>query len=142
MFTPPFTKYFHFAGALSLASAALLGWLMALQRVEPKAVRALGIRAPNRIQQLHLDQIMMGLILLASGTAFPDLPDHFAGPLLVGTILNPLGFLPMAFLPKCDETLVYRAFIGFSFISSSIGFVGMAYHAFLTLPTRSGFGGL
>lgn len=135
-----YTKYFHPVGALSLASAALLGWLMALQRAEPKAVRALGIRAPNRIQQLHLDQIMMCLVLLASGTAFPDLPDHFAGPLLVGTILNPLGFQPIAFLPKCDETLVYRAFIGFSFISSSIGFVGMAYHACLAWPTRTGYG--
>ncbi|KAJ8612789.1 hypothetical protein MRB53_037260 [Persea americana] len=127
-----FTMYidlFHKAGATSLASAALLGWLIALQRAEPSAVKAMGIQAPNRIMQLHLDQVMMGLILLASGTAFPDMPDHFAGPLLLGCFLNPLGFVPMAFFPGCDKTLVYRAAIGFSFISSSIGFVGMAYHA-------------
>ena len=120
---------FHKAGACSLASAALLGWLMALQVSEPALVRKLGIRSPKRITQLHLDQVMMGLILLASGTAFPDMPDHFAGPLLVGTILNPLGFVPMLFKPDADKTLLYRAGIGFSFISSTIGFVGMAWHA-------------
>lgn len=125
-----YIDYFHKAGALSLASAALLGWLIALQRAEPAIVKKMGIRAPNRITQLHLDQIMMGLILLASGTAFPTMPDYFAGPLLVGTILNPLGFLPLMFLPTCDQTLLYRAGIGFSFISSTIGFVGMAYHAY------------
>lgn len=121
---------FHKAGALSLASAALLGWLIALHRAEPWAVKKLGILAPNRIMQLHLDQVMMGLILLASGTAFPDMPDVFAGPLLVGTILNPLGFVPLMFWPTCDKTLAYRAFIGFSFVSSTTGFVGMALHAF------------
>lgn len=124
-----YIELFHKAGALSLASAALLGWLMALQRAEPSAVKKMGILAPHRIQQLHLDQVMMGVILLSSGTAFPDMPDTFAGPLLVGTILNPLGFVPLAFWPSCDQTLLYRAAIGFSFLSSTIGFVGMAWHA-------------
>lgn len=124
-----YVDLFHKAGALSLASAALLGWLMALQRAEPWAIKKMGIASPHRIQQLHLDQVMMGVILLSSGSAFPSLPDHFAGPLLVGCILNPIGFVPLAFFPTCDQTLWYRAAIGFSFISSSIGFVGMAYHA-------------
>lgn len=122
-----YIQYFHKAGVLSLASAAGLGWLIALQRAEPNAVKALGIRAPKRIMQLHLDQVMMGLILLASGTAFPALPDRYAGPLLLGTILNPLGFLPLMFFPECDKTLLYRGAIGVSFISSTIGFVGMAW---------------
>jgi hydroxylaminobenzene mutase len=114
------------AGVLSLASAALLGWLIALHRAQPEAIKKIGIKAPHRIMQLHLDQVMMGLILLAVATAFPDVPDWVAIPLLVGTVLNPLGFVPLAFWPKCDETLLYRGGIGFSFIASTIGFVGLA----------------
>lgn len=114
------------AGVLSLASAALLGWLIALHRAQPEAIGKIGIKAPHRIMQLHLDQVMMGLILLAVATAFPDVPDWVAIPLLIGTVLNPLGFVPLAFWPKCDETLLYRGGIGLSFIASTIGFVGLA----------------
>ena len=114
------------AGVLSLASAALLGWLIALQRANPEAIKKLGIKAPHRIMQLHLDQVMMGLILLAVATAFPDVPDVVSIPLLIGTILNPLGFVPLAFVPKLDTTVGYRAFVGFSFVASKIGFVGLA----------------
>ncbi len=114
------------AGVLSLASAALLGWLIALHRANPDAIKKLGIKAPHRIMQLHLDQVMMGLILLAVATAFPDIPDVVAVPLLIGTILNPLGFVPVAFVPAWDKSLGFRAFIGFSFVASTIGFVGLA----------------
>lgn len=125
-----YVNLFYKAGALSLGSAALLGWLITLQRTNPNIVRKLGIKAPKRILQLHIDQVLMGLILIAAKTAFPDLPDAYGGPLLVGTFLNPLGFVPMAFSPGCEDTLWYRGGIGFSFISSTIGFVGMAYWAF------------
>lgn len=114
------------AGVLSLASAALLGWVMALHRAKPEALKRVGIQAPHRVTQLHLDQVMMGLILLAVATAFPDLPDAIALPLVIGTILNPLGFVPLAFAPKADETLWYRAGIGFSFIATSGALVALA----------------
>ncbi len=114
------------AGVLSLASAGLLGWLMALRRAKPEAIEKMGIKAPHRITQLHLDQVMMGLILLAIATAFPDIPDAIAWPLLIGTILNPLGFVPLAFWPKADETLWYRAGIGVSFIATSGSLVALA----------------
>jgi hypothetical protein len=114
------------AGVLSLASASLLGWVMALHRAKPDALEKLGIKAPHRVTQLHLDQVMMGLILLAVATAFPDIPDPIAIPLLVGTIANPLGFVPMMFSPKSDETLVYRAVIGVSFIAMSGSLVALA----------------
>ncbi|MDQ8045048.1 MAG: hypothetical protein AAGC46_15925 [Solirubrobacteraceae bacterium] len=113
-------------GVLQLASAALLGWLMALHRASPTALGKLGIKAPHRVTQLHLDQVMMGLIDLAIATAFPDVPDAIAIPIIVGTILNPLGFVPLAFWPKADETLVYRGGIGLSFIATSGGLVALA----------------
>ena len=114
------------AGVLSLASSGLLGWLIALHRAKPEAIAKIGIKAPHRIMQLHLDQVMMGLILLAVATAFPDIPDAIAWPLLVGTIMNPLGFVPLAFLPKADETVVYRGLIGISFIATSGSLVALA----------------
>lgn len=115
------------AGVLSLASSALLGWLIALHRADPDALKTrLRIQAPHRVMQVHLDQVMMGLILLAVATAFPDLPTAIAVPILIGTILNPLGFVPLAFAPKAEKTLPFRAFVGFSFIATSGGLVALA----------------
>lgn len=114
------------AGVLQLASAALLGWVIALDRADPERTKALGIKVPRRIMQLHLDQVMMGVILLAIATAFPDVPGWIAVALLIGTTLNPLGFLPLAFFPKLDEGLPYRIGITGSFIAATIGFVGLA----------------
>lgn len=114
------------AGVLSLASSAMLGWLIALHRADPKALAKGGVRAPHRVMQIHLDQVMMGLILLAVPTAFPDIPDVIAVPLLIGTILNPLGFVPLAFRPEWEKTIPFRGFVGFSFIATSGSLVGLA----------------
>lgn len=127
-----YISLFYRVGTLSIASAGLLGWLMALEKSDPAAVRRLGIRSPRRITNLHIDQVMMGLILISARTACPDLPNRFAGPLLVGTILNPLGFAPLMFWPSADKTIAYRMFIIPSFLSSTVGFVGLAYWAWVT----------
>lgn len=114
------------AGALQLASAALLGWVIALDRADPARLKAIGIKVPRRLMQLHLDQVMMGVILLSVANAFPDIPGPIAVALLIGTTLNPLLFLPLAFAPKLDEALPYRAITVGSFIAATIGFVGLA----------------
>ncbi len=114
------------AGALQLASAALLGWLIALDRADPARTKQLGIKVPRRLMQLHLDQVMMGLILLAVATAFPDIPGWIAIPLLIGTTVNPLLFLPLAFWPKLDERLGYRVITVLSFLAATVAFVGLA----------------
>lgn len=114
------------AGALQLASAALIGWIIALDRADPERTKRLGIKVPRRLMQLHLDQVMMGLILLAVATAFPDVPGWIAVPLLIGTTVNPLLFLPLAFWPKLDAQLGYRIITVSSFIAATIAFVGLA----------------
>lgn len=114
------------AGALQLASAALIGWVIALDRADPERTKRLGVRVPRRLMQLHLDQVMMGLILLAVGTAFPEIPDWIAVPLLIGTTVNPLLFLPLAFWPKLDERLGYRIVTVLSFLAATVAFVGLA----------------
>lgn len=45
------------AGVLSLASAALLGWVMALHRAKPDALAKAGVKAPHRVTQLHLETL-------------------------------------------------------------------------------------
>lgn len=114
------------AGVLQLASAALLGWVLALQRAQPETLKKFGLKAPRRIMQLHLDQVMMGVILLSVGVAFPEIPDWIALFLLVGTTLNPLLFLPLAFWPKLDDGLPFRIVTVGSFIATSVGFVSLA----------------
>lgn len=113
-------------GVLELAAAALLGWAIALQRTQPETVARLGVRAPHRLMQLHLDFVMMGVILIAVATAFPDLPDWTALALAVGTITNPLLFLPLAFAPKLDQRLGFRIVTVASFAVATVGFVGLA----------------
>lgn len=123
-------EYMPVWGAISLGSAALLGWSLALQKMFPSFLRDYAkIKSPNRIMQLHLDQVMMGTILLSSSIAFSNLPHFIAQPLTFGCLMNPLGFLPLMFWPNCDKTLLYRGGIGISFISSTIGFVGLAWWA-------------
>jgi hydroxylaminobenzene mutase len=114
------------AGALQLASAALIGWIIALDRADPERTKRLGIKVPRRLMQLHLDQVMMGLILLAVASAFPDVPGWIVVPLLIGTTVNPLLFLPLAFWPKLDQQLGYRIITVLSFIAATIAFVGLA----------------
>lgn len=114
------------AGVLQLASAALLGWVLALQRAQPETLKKVGLKAPRRIMQLHLDQVMMGVILLAIAVAFPEIPDWIAIPLLIGTTLNPLLFLPLAFWPKLDDGLPFRVITVLSFIATSFAFVSLA----------------
>lgn len=114
------------AGVLSLASAALLGWVIALHRSNPEAIAKVGIKSPHRIMQLHLDQVMMGLILLAVPTAFPDIPDAIAIPVLIGAVANPLGFAPLAFRPALDKTIAFRGAVGISFTAMSGGLVALA----------------
>ncbi|MBJ7471401.1 MAG: hypothetical protein JHD16_08855 [Solirubrobacteraceae bacterium] len=114
------------AGVLQLASAALLGWVIALQRAQPEALKKIGVRVPRRIMQVHLDQVMMGLILLSVAVAFPDIPDVIAVLLLIGTVLNPLLFVPLAFAPKLDEGLPFRALTVTSFLIASGAFVSLA----------------
>jgi hypothetical protein len=114
------------AGVLQLASAALLGWLIALDRADPQRTKALGIKVPRRLMQIHIDQVMMGVILLGIASAFPDIPDVIGIALLIGTTVNPLLFLPLAFAPKLDQALGYRVFSVGSFMAATFGFVGLA----------------
>ena len=113
-------------GLVELALGGLLGWAMVLRQESPELLRRIGIVAPQRIRQIHLDYVMMGLILIGVGLAVPDLPTAIAIALVFGTAVNPFLFLPLAFDPDVDQRLWYRAVAVVSFVAMSGSLVAAA----------------
>ena len=106
-------------GLIELALGALLGWAMVVREEKPEWLRRMGVVAPQRIRQVHLDYVMMGLILIGVGLAVPDLPSGVAAALVFGTFVNPFLFVPLAFSPDVDKRLWYRALAVVSFVAMS-----------------------
>jgi hypothetical protein len=106
-------------GLVELAIGGLLGWAMVVRDERPEWLRRIGVVAPHRIRQVHLDYVMMGLILIAVGLAVPDLPTAVATALVFGTFVNPFLFVPLAFDPDAEKRLWYRAVAVVSFVAMS-----------------------
>lgn len=114
------------AGLIELALGALLGWAMVVRQERPEWLRRIGVVAPQRIRQVHLDYVMMGLILIGVGLAIPDLPTAIAVPLVFGTAVNPFLFVPLAFDPDAETRLWYRALATVSFVAMSASLLAAA----------------
>jgi hydroxylaminobenzene mutase len=110
-------------GLIELAIGGLLGWAMVVRDERPQWLRRIGVKAPQRIRQVHLDYVMMGLILIGVGLAVPDLPTVVAIALVFGTLVNPFLFVPLAFDPDVDKRLWYRTLATISFVAVSGGLV-------------------
>jgi hypothetical protein len=113
-------------GLVELALGALLGWAMLAREERPDWLRRIGVVAPQRIRQVHLDYVMMGLILVGVGLAVPDLPAAFAAALVFGTIVNPFLFVPLAFHPDAKERAAYRVLAVVSFTALTVGLLAAA----------------
>lgn len=113
-------------GLVELALGGLLGWAMVVREEKPEWLRRIGVVAPQRIRQVHLDYVMMGLILIGVGLAVPDLPKAIAIALVFGTAVNPFLFVPLAFDPETERRLWYRLLAVVSFIGVSGGLVAAA----------------
>lgn len=113
-------------GLVELAIGGLLGWAMVVRDERPEWLRRIGVVAPQRIRQVHLDYVMMGLILIGVGLAVPDLPTAIGVALVFGTFVNPFLFVPLAFDPEADKRLWYRALAAVSFLAVSGGLVAAA----------------
>ncbi len=113
-------------GLIELAIGGLLGWAMVIRDEKPDWLRRIGVIAPQRVRQVHLDYVMMGLILIGVGLAVPDLPTAIAAALVFGTLVNPFLFVPLAFAPDADKRAWYRALAVVSFIGVSGGLVAAA----------------
>lgn len=113
-------------GLVELALGGLLGWVMVMRGERPEWLRRLGVLAPHRVRQVHLDYVMMGLILIGVGLAVPDLPTAIAAALVFGTLVNPFLFVPLAFDPEAEKRGWYRALAVVSFLCVSGGLVAAA----------------
>jgi len=113
-------------GLIELALGGLLGWAMVVRQDRPEWLQRIGIVAPHRIRQVHLDYVMMGLILIGVGLAVPDLPTAIAAALVFGTLVNPFLFVPLAFEPEVEKRAWYRVLATVSFIAVSGGLVAAA----------------
>ena len=114
-------------GLVELALGGLLGWAMVIRGEKPEWLRRIGVVAPQRIRQVHLDYVMMGLILIGVGLAVPDLPTLVAAALVFGTLVNPFLFVPLAFDPEIEQRLWYRSLAVVSFLGVSGGLVAAAF---------------
>jgi hydroxylaminobenzene mutase len=110
-------------GLIELALGGLLGWAMVIREDRPEWLKRIGVVAPHRVRQVHLDYLMMGLILIGVGLAVPDLPTAIAAALVFGTAVNPFLFVPLAFDPEVEGRLWYRVLAVISFIGVSGGLV-------------------
>lgn len=114
------------SGVLELAAGALSGWIYAAVRYDDGGAAKLGIKSPARIRQWHLDLIALGTGTVAVGLAVPDAPTAVQRALGAGAWTNAMMFLPLAYRPGLLQNPLYRALGLASFVSTSVGFTGMA----------------
>jgi hypothetical protein len=119
------------SGLAQVAAGALTGFPYAVANYRPEVLPRLGVQAPRRIRQLHLDLIIMGGLVTAAGTALPRLPRAVAIPLAVGCWTNALAFAPPAFMPSIERARPYRAAVAASFVTTTAGWIAVA-----TIATR------
>lgn len=117
------------SGVLELAAGALSGWLYTLAKHDVERARALGIKNGARVRQGHLDLAMLGTATVALGLAVPDAPRWTQRTLGAGAWSNALLFFPLAFRPDAVKHPAYRGVTIASFVSTSLGFSGMAVAA-------------
>ncbi len=117
------------SGVVELAAGALSGWIYAAVRYDGDGARKLRIKSPARIRQWHLDLIALGTGTVALGLAVPDAPKGIQRALAAGAWMNAMMFLPLAYRPGLLQNPTYRALGLASFVSTSVGFTGMAINA-------------
>lgn len=118
-------------GAVELAVGALSGWVVWMA-TDTDWLKRIGVRSPRRIFQAHLDLIIMGVILIAAGTAAPDFPAPWSWFLVIGAWTNALLFLPAAWhdaKPKDLKAILAQAA---SFTLVSAGTVALAVYLLTT----------
>jgi hypothetical protein len=114
------------SGLAQVALGALVGIPYAIATYKPHLLGNLRVRAPHRVRQLHLDLVMMGGLVAATGAALPRIPRVVAVPLAVGCWTNALAFAPPAIKPSVENSPAFRALVAASFVTTSAGWLAVA----------------
>lgn len=118
------------SGLIELAVGVLSGWVYAATVEQPATMRRVGVRAPNRIRQWHLELMMAGAFNVVCGLAVPYAGRVTTVALAVGSWINPNAFLPLAFNPRLDKSRpAYAVPVFGGLVATSIGYVGIAVAA-------------
>jgi hypothetical protein len=117
------------SGVVELAAGALTGWLYTIAKYDVDRARAMGIKNAARVRQGHLDLAMLGTATIAMGLAVPAAPRWMQRALGAGAWANAVLFFPLAFRPEAINHPAYRGITVASFVSTSLGFSGMAVTA-------------
>ena len=114
------------SGLTQVALGALTGFPYAVAVSRPERLRAVGVRAPHRIRQLHLDLVLMGGLVAIAGTAVPEPPRWVSLALAAGGWTNALAFVPLAIEPAVIRHPIYRTAVAGSFATTTIGWLALA----------------
>lgn len=114
------------SGVVEVAAGALAGWVYTFALTDKNRASRVGIVSTPRIRQWHLDLIALGTGTAAIGLAVPAAPKMVQCALAVGGWSNAMLFLPLAFKPSLEENGTFRAVVAASFVTTSLGFCGMA----------------
>jgi hypothetical protein len=125
------------SGVAQVALGALTGVPYAIAVSRPELLRAVGIRAPRRIRQLHLDLIMMGGLVALVGTAVPEPPRWISIALATGGWANALAFAPLAIEPAVVKHPIYRTAVAASFLTTTTGWLALTAVAARRLRKRA-----
>lgn len=120
-------------GLISVALGGVSGFALLAAVDTPDKLRKLGVVDPRRIQQLHLDWIIMGCVVGFAGLAVPDLHPLFSITAAIGGVVNPLTFLPMVFSKTVATTTWFKTVSFVSFCCLCLGLVGAAVTYIATL---------
>lgn len=115
------------AGGVELAVGAVSGWVVWMS-TDTDWLKKIGVRSPRRIFQAHLDLIIMGVILIAAGTAAPEFPMPWSAFLVVGAWTNALLFLPAAWSDAKPTDLKAVVAQALSFTLVSAGTVALSIY--------------
>ncbi|TMS51147.1 hypothetical protein [Mycobacterium sp. DBP42] len=115
------------SGLIELAVGVLSGWVYAAVVEQPATMRRVGVRAPNRIRQWHLELMMAGAFNVVCGLAVPNAGRGTTVALAAGSWINPNAFLPLAFNTRFDKSRPAYVFpvVG-GLAATSFGYVGIA----------------
>lgn len=111
------------AALASLALGALSGFVLLVAVDSPQRLKAARIVDPVRVRQVHLDWIMMGLVMGLVSVLVPNMSWWVATLILVGGIVNPATFIPMAFSRRVAGMPWFKAVSFVSFLSLTSGLV-------------------
>jgi hypothetical protein len=114
-------------GICELAVGVLSGWAMIAMVERPEGLKRLGVRQLGRIRQTHLDLLMQGTILIATGAAVSAVPTWIGVLLVLGAYVAPLGLGVLVFRPELQKgSATYRGLNTTVLAGFTVAWVGLA----------------